>query len=223
LPAAPVRLEITQQPTDGVAGAALAPALSVIARDAYGNAVPSFNADGTGSVVRAEPPTLDGTLTRAAENGSATFDDLVFSTAGTHQLVVSSGTLASDTTNAIAIAAAAATQLAIIAQPPATIVAGADFGASIEVQDAFGNRVTDWAAPMQAVFEESPAGASFLSGGTADVEGGEANFTDLQLGVAGVYRLRFTSGALTAALSDAFEVLTAGAEAMNALSGDQQS
>lgn len=223
LPAAPVRLEITQQPTDGVAGAALAPALSVIARDAYGNAVPSFNADVTVSVVGAEPPTLDGTLTRAAENGSATFDDLVFSTAGTHQLVVSSGTLASDTTNAIAIAAAAATQLAIIAQPPATIVAGADFGASIEVQDAFGNRVTDWAAPMQAVFEESPAGASFLSGGTADVEGGEANFTDLQLGVAGVYRLRFTSGALTAAVSDAFEVLTAGAEAMNALSGDQQS
>src|SRR5690606_7439410 len=41
--ATPVRLEITQEPTGTVAGSLFAPQLSVIARDAFGNVVPTFS------------------------------------------------------------------------------------------------------------------------------------------------------------------------------------
>ncbi|HRN52051.1 MAG TPA: Ig-like domain-containing protein, partial [Gemmatimonadaceae bacterium] len=143
--------------------------------------------------------------------------------AGAFQLVVSSGALAPDTTEILAIAPAAATQLVMIAHPTSTVGAGATFSAGVEVQDAFGNRVSDWATPVQAGFDLAPSGATFVSGGSADVIDGVADFTDLQLDRAGTYRLRFTSGALTAALSDDFTVLAAGPEAMNAVAGDLQS
>lgn len=220
--ATPVRLEITQEPTGTTAGALFAPQLTVIARDAFGNAVPTFTDGVTVNVVGAEPPTLLGTTTRAAVGGTATFDDIGLTKAGAFQLVVSSGSLASDTTATLVIEAAEAAQLAMLSQPPMSVAAGATFSAAVDVQDAFGNRVTDWTTPVQASFELAPTGATFVSGGSADVIDGVADFTDLQLDRAGNYRLRFTSGALTATLSNDFAVLAAGPEAMSTFAGDLQ-
>lgn len=220
--AAPVRLEITQEPAGSVAGVALAPSLTVIARDAFGNAVTTFSDEVTVSVAGVEPPALDGTPTRAAVAGTASFDDLGLTTAGEFQLIVSSSSLAPDTTAAIVIAPAAAAQLAMLTQPPTSVAAGAGFGAVVEVQDAFGNRVETWSTPVTVDFDLAPTGASLVSGGSADVVSGLAEFTNLQLDLAGLYRLRFTSDALTAALSGDVTVGAAGAEAMNAVAGDLQ-
>lgn len=150
--ATPVRLEITQEPTGTTAGAIFAPQLTVIARDAFGNAVPTFTDGVTVGVVGAEPPTLLGTTTRAAVGGTATFDDIGLTTAGAFQLVVSSGSLTPDTSAAFSIVAAGAAQFFAFSGNNQTVVSGSAFGESLRVRvlDSFDNpkvgHPTTWSA-----------------------------------------------------------------------------
>src|SRR5207244_1752703 len=71
------QLTVTVQPSAAVAGVAISPAVRVVAQDALGNTLTSFN--GSVTVALASNPggdTLSGTKTVAAQNGVASFADL---------------------------------------------------------------------------------------------------------------------------------------------------
>jgi hypothetical protein len=103
-------LTFTQQPTNGLTGVPLTPAVTVAVQDQYGNTF----ADASGSTVTL---TLnDGTFadggnsaTASVVNGVATFDDLVIDAAGTYTLIASDGSLAGAVSDSFTIAASMVT------------------------------------------------------------------------------------------------------------------
>ncbi|WKW13204.1 Ig-like domain-containing protein [Pseudogemmatithrix spongiicola] len=204
---APARLEITQQAATGVAGTALAPALLVIARDAFGNAVPAFTENVSVAVAGANPPTLGGTTSRAAVGGTATFNDLVLQRAGEFKLVVSSGPLTPDTTTVLQVAAGAAVKLKFV-QQPTNAVAGATIAPPVAVRayDAFNNVAKGFTGSIGLALLTAP-GATL--GGTTAVNAvdGVAAFADLSVATSGsAYRLHATSGGLAPDTSAVFNI-----------------
>ena len=116
------QLVVTAQPPSSVtAGSGFG--LTVTAEDSSGNPITSFN--GTVTVALATNPggaTLGGTLTATASNGVATFSGLTLNTAASgYTLYVSGGGFGWGVTNAITVTPAAATQLVITTEPPATV------------------------------------------------------------------------------------------------------
>ncbi len=98
-----------------------------------------------------------------------------------------------------------ATQLAVLTQP-AGAVSGVAFTTQpvIEVRDANGNRVTSSTVAVTATRTD---GNGVIAGTTTvNAVAGVATFTNLQLNGSGSNTLQFTSGALTAANSNAFTV-----------------
>jgi adhesin/invasin len=84
-PGAATHVGFFVHPANGVAGEALQPPIVVRALDSFENVVTSFNGNITVAIVllTGNPlATLSGTLTVAAENGSAVFDDLSINLAG---------------------------------------------------------------------------------------------------------------------------------------------
>jgi len=160
--------------------------------------------------------TLAGTLD-ASTNGSglATFTDLRIdgSTATTRTLKFESAQLTGVTSaTTITITPGAATKLVMVTQPSASAAAGAPFGTqpSVKLQDAFDNDVT---SPQVSVAAAITAGGAPALAGTTSVltSDGVASFTNLRIdGVIGSRTLTFTSGPLTAAVSNAVNI-TAGA------------
>ena len=76
-PAAAARLAVTAQPSSGMAGTVITPAVQVAVQDAFGNTVPGATTAVT--VALSGNPggaTLAGTATQTAVNGVATFSDL---------------------------------------------------------------------------------------------------------------------------------------------------
>ncbi|WKW13206.1 Ig-like domain-containing protein [Pseudogemmatithrix spongiicola] len=221
--AAPVRLEIQAQPTAGVAGAALAPALTVIARDAFGNAVPTFADSVVIVVAGAQPPTLGGSTTRVPVSGTAAFEDLALTLAGEYTLIARSGALAPDTTTAISIAPAAAARLSFV-QEPVNAVAGAALTPALTVRstDAFGNLTPTFTGPIALTLRE--AGTATLAGtATQNAVAGVATFADLSVQKAGTgYRLEATSGTLQPDTSVAFSITAASASQFAIVSGNEQ-
>jgi adhesin/invasin len=100
-------------PEDAAPLETLAPVV-VRALDSFGNVATSF----TGTIsISIDPPTglLGGTLSRAAVNGSATFDDLTVTIAGTYTLVAVSIDLAdTDTSGSFVVAAEAVTRVTAV-------------------------------------------------------------------------------------------------------------
>ncbi len=91
---AATQLTFTGQPTPAVAGVAISPAVHVVAQDALGNTLTSFN--GTVTVALASNPggdTLSGTKAVAAQNGVATFADLSVTHVGAGYTLQASATL----------------------------------------------------------------------------------------------------------------------------------
>jgi hypothetical protein len=95
-PLTPVRLAYARQPSNALANAAISPAVEVVIQDASGEVVTSATNRVTISLKGATG--LSGTLTVAAQNGIATFDDLTISAAGIgYKLLASSPKLTSKT------------------------------------------------------------------------------------------------------------------------------
>lgn len=80
------QLAFGQQPTDAIARQVLNPAVTVEARNDQGGIDTGFTGDITVALADAQGAILGGTLTVAAVNGVATFDDLTVDKAGTYQL-----------------------------------------------------------------------------------------------------------------------------------------
>ncbi len=115
----------------------------VYAEDQFGSVATSYN--GPVTIALANNATgLTGTLTVNATNGVATFTDLEIDPVGTYELAATSGTLnpTPDSTS-ITITPAAAAGFTWVTQPPTKVTEGIPFGATLQLEDAYGNPTTD--------------------------------------------------------------------------------
>ncbi len=199
-----------QPPTSVAAGVPFG--FTVKAVDSAGDLATSYN--GTATVSLGANPgnsILGGTLTVNFINGLATFGGLTLNhVASGYMLKVTSSTLTATTTPPIAVTPALASQLVIVAQPPAQVGAGSAFGFTVNVEDSFGNVVTTSSNSVTASLVSNP-GSSTLSGTTSvSANAGVAAFSGLSLNKLGVgYTIQVASPGLTSATTSAITV-TAG-------------
>lgn len=113
---APTKLAFAVQPSAATVGATLTPAVQVAVQTASGVTATTATNTVTVSLLNAPGVTLNGTLTRAAVNGIATFDNLTVSAAGTYTLTAASSGLTGSASAAFQITA------------PAPAVLGVGFG-----------------------------------------------------------------------------------------------
>ncbi len=210
-PAAPSQVAITAQPPSGVtAGSGFGLQASI--EDAYGNVETGDTASVT--LALANNPTgatLGGTLSATASNGVSTFSELTLTKAAAgYTLQASSSGLSSATTSATTVTPAAATQVAITEQPPASIVVTASFGLIAAIEDEYGNVVTSASNTVKVALANNPAGAKL--GGTLSeaASNGVVTFTGLTLNKVGSgYTLALSNSKLTSATSSAINVTSA--------------
>lgn len=202
-------LAITAQPTNTTAGQTIS-AVQVAVRDQFGNPVTNSTASITLSIANnPNSGTLSGTVTKNAVNGIAVFNDLSINRAGAgYTLQAAAGGLNPATSSAFDISAGAPTRLAFTIQP-----SDADLGAAIAppvqvaVEDNIGNTVTTATNQITIAIGTNP-GSGTLSGTlTRSAAGGIAVFDDLSIDAFGTgYTLTASSGALTSAVSGAFNI-----------------
>jgi hypothetical protein len=187
------KLVFSTQPSNGVAGTALSPAVVVQVQDQYGNVVTGSSAPVTVASIPA-----GASVPLNARSGVATFSTLVLTASGASALVASSSGLTSVISNAFTIAAGNASKV-VIAQQPANTLFGAPTQMVVQVQDPYGNPATSSAA---ITVTSSPAGVSAVVGAV----NGVATFSGLMFGTAGTYTLTANSPGLTPATSNSFLV-----------------
>ncbi len=207
------QLAFTVQPGDAVAGVAISPAVVVTIEDSLGNRV----AGASNTVTVADPygPPLLGTTTAQAVNGVATFADLSLNTASAsgsgYRLTATSDSLISATSASFAIKPAAPAKLVLDAWG-GKFEAGQTFQVQVEIQDAFGNRVTSASNAVTVALAANPTGASLTGTLTVPAVGGVATFADLKISQAGSgYTLAVTSAGLTSLALGPFAIWSAGA------------
>ena len=207
-PAAATQLAITQQPPASItAGSGFS--LKAAIEDPFGNVVTT--ADSSVKVALASNPTgaiLGGTLAVTASNGVAAFPGLTLTTAASgYTLQVSTSGLSGATSSAITVTPAAAAQVVITQQPPASVTVNSAFSLQAAIEDAYGNVVTNDGKAVKVALDNNPTGAKL--GGTLSVNAssGVATFSGLTLNKVGTgYTLQLTSGTLTAAATNAIAV-----------------
>ncbi|MBE7454169.1 MAG: hemagglutinin [Kofleriaceae bacterium] len=211
-PAAAAALVFTVQPSTTVAGAAIAPAVQVTARDAFGNTATGFT--GTVTVSRASGPTtpLTGTTAVAAVGGVATFSNLSLELVGSYTLGASSGGLTPATSATFDVTPAAAAALFFTVQPT-TRVAGVGFGAQVTARDAFGNTATGFTGDVTVSRASGPT-APLNGATTVAAVAGVATFAGLSFTEVGTYTLVASAAGLTGATSASFDITPGAAAAL---------
>jgi hypothetical protein len=221
IPGAASAVQFGQQPTSVVAGQVISPAVTVRIVDALGNLVPS--ATNTVMLSLGNNPggsTLGGTLTKAAVNGIATFSDLTLNRSGLGYTLLASSTGLTGGTSAGFTVTPAVPSMLDFGQQPSNVVVGQAISPAVTVRilDVFGNLVTSASNTVTMALGANPGGATL--GGTlmAAAINGVATFSDLTLDRPGTgYTLVASSGSLTAATSNAFNVTAAAATAVQFL------
>jgi hypothetical protein len=213
-PAAADHLFFLQQPTDTVAGQAIAPTVQVEILDRFGNRTAS-TAD-VSIAIGANPGsgTLAGTTTQAAISGTATFGDLWIDTTGVgYTLQATSSGLTGSTSNEFTITPAAADHLFLLQQPTDSMAGEAIMPAlEVEILDRF-NNLTSSLSSVTMSFGANPGGGTLAGTTTEAAIGGIATFNDLWIDKTGVgYTLQATSSGLTGTTSNEFNITPAAAD-----------
>ncbi|XXF76680.1 lamin tail domain-containing protein [Myxococcaceae bacterium GXIMD 01537] len=196
------QMAFTQQPANGTAGVALSD-IRVALLDVNGDIVTSA----TSAVTLKLRENAAITATVHAVDGVATFSGLRVDVAGSgYAFQATSGSLATVTSQAFDISAAAASKLAFVSQPQNGTVRTALGAVTVAVRDAFDN---DIAASSPDVTLSLQGGAGALSGAaTQSPVNGVASFSGLSVDQEGVgYRLKATAQGLTEATSAAFNIV----------------
>lgn len=216
LPGAPYRVSITRQPTDVVAGAAIAPAVQVSLFDKLGNLATQSSAPV--SVSMGTNPTgalLGGVTTVNAVAGVATFDSLSVSRTGAnYTLVAGASGLFQDTSVSFNVSEGPSAKLAFVT-PPANAMAGSVLApVVVEVQDGQGNRNT--ASTVSVTLSlGGPSGGALAGTTTVDAVNGVATFSDLSIiKAAAGYTLHAEGTDLTAATSGPFTIAPGAAKSL---------
>jgi hypothetical protein len=209
LPAAAAKLAYFVQPSDVIAGIVESPYITVDVEDQFGDLVSNDSSDVTLSIASGRGG-LGGTLTVAAVNGVATFSNVSITAAGAYTLEATDGNLTSATSGSFTVTAAAASQL-IFAQPPNNAVAGDTIspGIAVEVEDQFGNVVSDGASSITLTVATGPGNLSGTT--TLSTFNGVAIFSDLSITTSGTYTLQASDGDNAEVTSDSFIISPAAA------------
>ncbi len=208
-PGAPAKVAFVAQPTDGIAGAPLSPAVQVAIQDAFGNATNS-SANVTVSLdATADGTTLGGTTTVAAVSGVATFSNLSITKAGTgYTLSARSGALTGEGSSPFSIGAAAAYRV-MFTQQPTNVAAGTIFAQPVQATlfDKYGNLATQATHPVTVSLDNNPRGARLRGRTTTNPVNGVATFSNLSVSKAGLnYTLLAGSSSLFSDSSVGFDV-----------------
>ncbi|HXV91050.1 MAG TPA: Ig-like domain-containing protein, partial [Gemmatimonadales bacterium] len=177
-PATATHLVFSVQPGTTVAGATIAPALQVTARDAFGNTATGFTAAVTIAIgTNPSGGTLSGTATVDAVSGVAIFGALSIDASGTGYTLTAAATGLGGATSApfsITAASVSASLSTVVATPP-TITASNGSSAStvtVTARDPFGNPVGGVTVVLAAsgsgntVTQPGPTNASGVATGT---------------------------------------------------------
>jgi hypothetical protein len=180
----PAKLTFTVQPSNAVAGQALAPVVQVAIGDAGGNTVPTASNAITLSIgVNPTGAALSGTLTTNAVSGLANFSKLVLNKTGSgYTLAATAAALTPATSTAFAISSGAGAQL-VYTEQPSTVPADWVMTPPVQVtvQDAEGNVATGFIGNVVVGFGTNPTGGTLLGTLTAPVVGGVATFSTLRV------------------------------------------
>ncbi|MGH7704066.1 MAG: beta strand repeat-containing protein, partial [Gemmatimonadales bacterium] len=206
------QLVFTQQPSNVVAGADIAPPVTVTAEDAIGNPVTGYSTPV--SLALGNNPgsaTLVGGGAVTPVNGVATFPGLQVNKTGVNYTLDATSAGLNQTSAGFTVSAGTATQL-VFTQPPSDLVAGGTIApaVTVEVRDGNGNPVTSYSTGVSLALGNNPGGATLLGGGAVTPVNGVATFAGLSLDKVGAnYTLVASSGGLNQT-STGFSV-TAGA------------
>ncbi|MFI5311184.1 MAG: beta strand repeat-containing protein, partial [Gemmatimonadales bacterium] len=154
------QLAISVQPGNTVAGASIAPAIVVQARDANGVLATSFTGNVTLAIgTNPDTATISGTITVAAVAGAAAFNNISLNRPGVgYTLVASSGQLLPVTSTAFNILAGAPASITKIAGDlqTATVTTSVAIAPSVRIADALGNGI----AGVSVTFSVTAGGGS---------------------------------------------------------------
>jgi len=205
------KLAFGVQPSATAVGATITPAVTVEIQDAVGNRITTATNVVTISIgTNPGSGTLSGTLSKAAVAGVATFNDLKINAAGTgYTLSATATNLTAATCSAFNIVTAGPPAKLGFKVQPSNTAAGVVIvpAVTVEIQDATGNLVTTATDTVAVAIQNNPGGG-ILSGTLAKPAGGGiATFNDLSINYIGIgYTLSATSGSLTAATSNPFNI-----------------
>src|SRR5438093_1409540 len=214
-PGTAATLLFTVQPSNALAGAAITPAVQVVAHDAQGNTATGFSGNVT-MALGANPGsgTLAGTTTVTAASGVATFSSLSIDKVGTGYTLtaVDPGEgLSGATSTAFNITPGPVTQLVFTVQP-STAVAARTISPAVQVaaRDAQGNLVSAFAGSVTVALGTNPSGGTLAGTTTVPAVSGVASFASLSLNKVGSgYTLTAAAPfqpALTGATSAPFDI-----------------
>ena len=196
-PGAATKAMMTTQPAGAVSGSAFTTQPVVRVTDSGDNTVTSFTSNVVASIASGTG-TLSGTTTATAVAGVATFTNLVITgTAGNFTLTFTPASLTAVTSSSFALAAGAATKVAITrASVGTTDNVAFTTQPQITIQDASGNTVSSSAVVTATISADSLIGTT-----TATASSGVATFTGLGIdGTPGTaYTITYTVSGLTVA------------------------
>lgn len=209
-PGTATQLVFTQQPSSVVAGANIAPAVTVTAKDAQGNTVTSYSA-AIGLTLGNNPGggTLTGGGAVTPVSGVATFAGLHIDKTGNNYTLVASSGILNQISSGFNVTPGAASQLVFTTQPSNTNAAASISPAvRVAVQDGLGNTVTTATTPITIAIGANPPGNGILSGTTVvSAVAGVATFSNLSIDKPGLgYTLTADGGGLPQKESTSFDI-----------------
>src|SRR5512143_2277783 len=208
------QLQVSVQPSNTSAGAAIAPAVQVTARDAQGNLANAYAGNVTMAITAGTGTagaTLSGTITSAAAGGVATFGTLSIDKAGTgYKLTASASGLSDATSAAFDVLVGVATKLVFTTQPTTTVAGTPIATIAVTAQDAVGNPVPGFTGDVTVSIGTNPGTGTLSGTTTVAAVAGVASFGTLSIDKSGTgYKLSASASGLTAATSGSFNI-TAG-------------
>ncbi|HVG59023.1 MAG TPA: hypothetical protein VNA24_10750 [Hyalangium sp.] len=179
IPAEPVRLVFSTQPSDATAGVSLAPAIEVQLLDAFDNQTTSTANVTVALGANPGNGTLSGETTVAAVAGLASFSTLSVNKASSGYTLVATSEALSATSTAFAITPAAAVAAVFTGQPPlGTAGMPLSPAVTVEVRDTFDNPTE---GTVTLALQSNPGNDSLQGTLTVSTVAGVASFTDLVL------------------------------------------
>ncbi len=196
----------TQPPASNTAGAAIPVGVTVV--DALGNAVPTANNQVT---LTSTPPGAATTLSSAPTAGAVLLSPFITAAGTGYTFTATSPTLASATTNPLAVVPATPTHVAFTTDTT-NVAAGVAMSPAVAVTeyDAYNNVATNSSAPVTLAFlnDVGGTGSTLAGAGPMAPTAGVATFSALKLSRPGVgYTLKALCGGLPAPSSASFTVV----------------
>jgi hypothetical protein len=223
-PSAGAKIFFSNRTVGGPAGAAFATQPVVTVVDLYGNVATGSTAEVSLSLIPSDSmaasfgpqAVLSGATKAKAVNGLVNFKGLSINKAGGYMLMATTSGMAGVLSGSFDITPAAAVRLVFSTQPVNSAAGSAltvnPPAIAIEVQDNFGNIVTNSTAEISITITPDTGTTGAVLSGTTKIkaEYGVVDFAGLSIDKVGTgYTLTVSSSGLTSAISDPFDITPA--------------